>query len=182
MWRLKINTGWRQPRPMHMPCPPRFFQQNRQPRSRRERRVHTHCILFHPRCWYPVIDWLDPAPRAFPLVGRSHLLGVSCPIAGKWWDACWAPLFGRRIILTLVGPLDAVIADGVGGTPDFTSTAASETPNECTELGQVFLFSGTYHCRHAMDDPWGACAEEEEGGWPASIGIPPDEYRPAGVM
>ena len=24
-------------------------------------------------------------------------------------------------------------------------------------------------------DPRGACAEEEEGGWPACIGIPPDE-------
>ena len=91
-----------------------------------------------------------------------------------------APPFGRRIVLTLVGLPDAVIADGVGGPPDFTSKAASETPNECTELGQVFLFSGTYHCRHAMDDPWGAGAEEEEGGWPASIGIPPDEYRSCG--
>ena len=89
-----------------MPRPPRLLQQNRRPRSRRERRFRT---------------------RHGTLVG--------------------APSFGRIVVLTLVGPQDAVIADGPGGiAPDFTSTAAAETPNECTELEQVF-FSGTYHCR-----------------------------------
>ena len=75
-----------------------------------------------------------------------------------------APSFGRLVVLTLVGPPDAVIADGLGGiAPDFTSTAAAETPNECTELGRRLLFLGTYHCRHAMTVPEpsfrGSCVE-----------------------
>ena len=51
------------------------------------------------------------------------------------------PTFGRRVVLTLVRTPDAVIADGPGGiAPDLTSTAAAETPNQCTELGQAFVF------------------------------------------
>ena len=52
-----------------------------------------------------------------------------------------APTFGRRVILTLVGPPDAVIADGLGGiAPDVKSTAAAETPNKHTELGAGVCF------------------------------------------
>jgi hypothetical protein len=50
-------------------------------------------------------------------------------------------LFGRHVVLTLVRSRDAVIVDGPARIAlDFTSTAAAETPNECTELGQAFCF------------------------------------------
>ena len=125
-------------------------------------------------------DSLAPCICPAPL-GSSKIDGREADEISYWpRDAC-------LVVLTLVGPPDAVIANGPGGiAPDFTSTAAAETPNECIELGQTFLFSGTYHCRHAMTVPeppfrgscvelalllvadlWGACGEEEDDGWPA---------------
>ena len=135
---------------------------------------------FTPAVGTPLSTGWTPPPECFLWWGRAVRWAFLAQSLVGGGTLVGAPPFGRRIVLTLVGLPDAVIADGVGGPPDFTSKAASETPNECTELGQVFLFSGTYHCRHAMDDPWGAGAEEEEGGWPASIGIPPDEYKSCG--
>ena len=178
---------------MHIP---RLLQQNR----RREADENVDFILatfsFTLDVSSPLsTDWSPPSERfLFDEARAVHWAFLAGPLAGAG-TLVGTPTFGRRVVLTLVRTPDPVIADGPGGiAPDFKSTAAAETPNECIELGQTFLFSGTYHYRHAMTvpeppfrgscvelallpvvDPWGACAEEEEDGWPASIGIPPDE-------
>ena len=141
---------------------------------------------FTPAVGDPLLAGWTPPPERFLFDGAERFLAG--PLASAR-TLVGAPPFERRVLLTLDRTPDAVIADGaVGIAPDLMSTTAAETPNECTERGQAFLFSGTYHCRQFPNppsvvlvlswcyyDPWGPCADEEEGGWPASIGIPRDE-------
>ena len=44
-----------------------------------------------------------------------------------------APTFGRRVILALVGPPDAVIADGLGGI------VPSQFVHQCYGSGKLFV-------------------------------------------
>ena len=94
---------------------------------------------FTPAVGSPLSTGWTPPPERFLFDGG----GGAEPSAGRFLQGAgtlWGRLSGPRRLSAAspVGPPNAVIADGPDGiAPYFTSTAAAETPNECTELGQA---------------------------------------------